>query len=325
MKNFSQIEAQKIFTEIFSGTYPSDQLETLLRELHRKGETFEEICGAAQAMKNFAIPVDTTKEVFDVCGTGGSGTAKTFNISTTVSIILAAGGVPMAKHGNRAASSLSGSADVLEELGIDLTDTPDQMAKNIEEKNIAFLFAQVLHPAMKYVMPVRKKIGTRTIFNILGPLTNPADPTRQLVGVSDKKNLEPVAKALQLMGKKSAVVVSGEDGLDEVTLTGKTFFARFDEIFPEIETGSWMPEQFGFIPVSYEKISGGDAKQNAEIIQKIFSGDLHDAKKDIVLFNAGVAFYAAKKTASIEEGISLSAEIIERGMAMEKLEEMQGK
>lgn len=325
MSHLSQQESFDIFTKIFSGTYPLNQLEKLLCTLSDLGETTKEITGAAMAMKNAALEVPVSSEVFDVCGTGGSGTAKTFNISTTVSIILAAGGIKMAKHGNRAASSQSGSADVLEVLGINLADTPEQMAKNIEEKNIAFLFAQVLHPAMKHVMPTRKKIGKRTIFNLLGPLTNPANPSKQLVGVSDKKFLEPMITTLKAMEKKSAMVVCGEDGLDEVTLTGKTFFAKYSDVFPEIEYGEIYPEQFGFLRVSHEEISGGEATKNAQIIEEIFSGSLQGPKKDIVLLNAGVAFYTAQKTASIEEGISLAAEIIESGLAMKKLEEMRKK
>lgn len=315
-------ESYELFQEIFAGKISEKNLEKILRDLSEKGESFEEIAGAAKAMKESAIPVETSEESFDVCGTGGSGNAKTFNLSTTVSIVLASLGIKIAKHGNRAASSKSGSADVLEELGISLADTPEQMSEKISSQNIAFLFAQKLHPAMKFVMPVRKKIGTRTIFNLLGPLTNPANPVAQIVGVSDKKFLEPIARALQLMGKKSAIVVCGSDGLDEVTLTGKTFFAKFCNN-NEIETGEICPEQFGMIPVHHEKISGGGAKQNAKIITEIFSGKISGPKKDIVLLNCAVALEIFGKSGSIEEGIAMANEAIISGKALAKLEQMQ--
>lgn len=318
-------ETYTLFQEIFSGRIDEEKIEEILRNLSEKGESFEEIAGAAKAMKQSATPVNpNTTAVFDVCGTGGSGNAKTFNLSTTVSIVLASLGVPIAKHGNRAASSKSGSADVLEELGISLADRPEKMAEKIDAQNIAFLFAQTLHPAMKNIMPLRKKIGTRTIFNLLGPLTNPANPTAQLVGVSDKKFIEPMIQALKLLGKKSAQVVHAQDGLDEVTLTGKTFFAKFIDA-GEIEYGEITPEQFGFIPAKHEEISGGDAKKNAKIIQDIFCGAEKGQKKDIVLLNAGIALALFGKAQGVEEGIAMANEAIISGKALKKLEEMKEK
>ena len=278
-------------------------------------------------MQKFSLPIEISEqfgETFDVCGTGGSGQAKTFNLSTTVAFVMAAGAVITAKHGNRKASSQSGSADVLEYLNIEISLSPEKMKQNLEEKKMSFLFAQVLHPAMKYVMPVRKKLGRRTIFNFMGPLTNPSNPSKQLVGVSEKNLVLPMAKILKKLGKKSAMVVFGEDGLDEITLTGKTYFAKFLEN-SEISTGEILPEDFGFSPVKHSEISGGTPQQNAEIITGIFSGnpEFSGAKKDILLLNAGFGFYISGKTSSPEEGITLAREIIDSGKAQKLLESFQ--
>ncbi|HID91956.1 TPA: anthranilate phosphoribosyltransferase, partial [Candidatus Peregrinibacteria bacterium] len=283
LENLSSTETTFLFTEIFSGKVCENELEKILKFLAEKGETVQEISAAAKVMKNFAIPVEISGksgkkvEIFDVCGTGGSGNAKTFNLSTTVAFVMAAGGVKTAKHGNRKASSQSGSADVLEALNIEISLDPKKMQENLETKNMSFLFAQVLHPAMKYVMPVRKKLAIRTIFNFMGPLTNPAHTQKQLVGVSEKSLVLPMAQILKKLGKKSAMVVYGEDGLDEITLTGKTYYAKFLENpensnSSEIITGEISPEDFGFKTVSHSEISGGNPEKNAEIILGIFSG-----------------------------------------------------
>ncbi len=316
-------QSYQAFTDVFSGKTSADEIEKILRNLAQQGETFEEIAGAAQAMREHAIPIHSSVETFDVCGTGGSGKNKPFNISTTSSIICASQGVCIAKHGNRAASSLSGSADVLEELGIEIFMTPEKMEKSLEKNNMAFLFAQVLHPAMKNIMPIRKKIGTRTIFNLLGPLTNPSNPTRQVVGVSSKTMIIPMIKALKLMKKKSAIVLHGEDGLDDATVCGKTFFARFDEENENIEEGFFTPEQFGFLPRTATDIAAGkNAKENSEIILNILNGTDEGPRKDIVLFNAGIAFHQARKTASIEEGIALAEKSIISGDALLLLQKL---
>lgn len=302
--NFSK--SYEVFTDIFEGKKTSEEIEDILRELSSRGETFEEIAGAAKAMKEHAIPVSLPFETFDVCGTGGSNTAKTFNISTTVAIILASADIKIAKHGNRAASSKSGSADVLEALGIKVSITPKEMEENIKKNNLSFLFAQILHPKMKEIMPIRKKIGTRTIFNLLGPLTNPSNPSRQVVGVSDKKFLYPIAKALCLLEKKSAIVLWGEDGLDEATIRGKTYFITLNESGITKE-GFFTPEEFGLKTIyKEEKIEGGTPEENAKIITSILKNEKKGYEKDIVLFNAGIAFWIAEKTSSIKEGINLA-------------------
>lgn len=317
-------ESYSTFSNIFLGKYSDIEIEKILRTLSQQGETFEEIAGAAKAMRESALLVPCSKETFDVCGTGGSGSSKPFNISTTSALILASQGVCTAKHGNRKASSCSGSADVLEELGIRITQTPEEMSASLEKNNMAFLFAQVLHPKMKDIMPIRKKIGTKTIFNLLGPLTNPSNPTRQVVGVSSKQMLEPMAKALQLIGKKSSIVLHGEDGLDDATITGKTFFARFTSPQGVIETGEFSPQDFGLIPCSARTIqSGNNPAENAEIINNILNGSDAGPRRDIVLLNAGVGFRESQKTASIEEGIALAEKAIINGDAFRLLKTLQ--
>ncbi len=324
-KNLTKDETTALFTEIFSGNFSQEEVEKILKNLAEKGETVAEISAAASVMQNFSIPVSVAEETFDVCGTGGSGNAKTFNLSTTVAFVMATGGVTTAKHGNRKASSQSGSADLLEELGIEISLSPEKMQENLEKKKMSFLFAQVLHPAMKYVMSARKNLGIRTIFNFMGPLTNPSSPTAQLVGVSKKEMVKPMAEILKNLGKKAAMVVYGEDGLDEITLTGKTFFASFSQKNPEISEGEISPEDFGFSCAPHSEISGGTPAQNAKIITGVFSGKINDAKKDIVLLNAGFAFFVAGKTSTPEDGILLAKEIIDSGKAMKLLESFQKK
>jgi len=249
---------------------------------------------------------------------------KPFNISTTSSLIIASQNICVAKHGNRAASSKSGSADVLEALQLNLAQTPSEMSESLTKNNMAFLFAQVLHPAMKYVMPIRKQLGVPTIFNIMGPLTNPSNPMRQVTGVSKREFVLPMAKILQKLGRKSAIVLFGEDGLDDATLCGKTYFAQFTEEKPEIEEGYFSPEQFGFLPRLSSEIKGGNnTEENAEIILNILNGTDTGPKRDIVLFNAGIAFYISRKTGSIEEGIALAEKAIITGEALQLLKKLQ--
>jgi len=322
-----------LFSEIFENKKTPIEITNILTELSLENlqknkiysENFVEIvAGAADAMREHAISVHCKKETFDVCGTGGSGNSKPFNISTTSSLIIASQNVCVAKHGNRAASSKSGSADVLEELHFNLAQNSEEMSKSLEINNMAFLFAQVLHPAMKYVMPVRKALGIPTIFNIMGPLTNPSNPTRQVTGVSKKEFVLPMTKILQRLGRKSAIVLFGEDGLDDATICGKTYFAKFTEEKPEIEEGYFIPEQFGFLPRTAFEIAGGkNPKENAEIILNILNGTDTGPRRDIVLFNAGIAFYISRKTASIEEGIALAEKAIISGDAIKLLKKLQ--
>ncbi len=322
-----------LFSEIFENKKTPIEITNILTELSLENlqknkiysENFVEIvAGAADAMREHAISVHCKKETFDVCGTGGSGNSKPFNISTTSSLIIASQNVCVAKHGNRAASSKSGSADVLEELHFNLAQNSEEMSKSLEINNMAFLFAQVLHPAMKYVMPIRKSLGFPTIFNIIGPLTNPSNPTRQVTGVSKKEFVLPMTKILQRLGRKSAIVLFGEDGLDDATICGKTYFAKFTEEKPEIEEGYFIPEQFGFLPRTAFEIAGGkNPKENAEIILNILNGTDTGPRRDIVLFNAGIAFYISRKTASIEEGIALAEKAIISGDAIKLLKKLQ--
>ncbi len=309
------LESYSLFSDIFDGKKSSEEIEDILRSLAENGESFEEIAGAAQAMREHATEVVVPFETFDVCGTGGSAASKAFNVSTTVAFILASAGVKVAKHGNRAASSKSGSADVLESLGAKITLSPQEMQKNLVDHNLSFLFAQVLHPAMKNLMPIRKKIGSRTIFNLLGPLTNPTNPTRQLVGVSDQKYIIPMIEAMKLLGKKSAMVVWGEDGLDEVTLRGNTFYAKLSHD-GTITQGKLFPEQFGISSISSDMpIAGGPPDENAKIITALLQNVLFGSERDLLLLNAGIAFWVAQKTASIEEGIALAEKQIITGEA----------
>lgn len=320
---YSFEESYQIFSDIFDGKKTEDEIESLLRALAKNGETFEEIAGAAKAMQEHAISISPNKETFDVCGTGGSSTAKTFNVSTTVSLVLASQGVCIAKHGNRAASSQSGSADVLEALGMNIAITPEEITKNLQEKNIAFLFAQTLHPAMKHIMPIRKKIGTRTIFNMVGPLTNPTNPSKQVVGVSSQSLLDPMIQALQILGKKTAMVLWGEDGLDEATIRGKTHYKLLHSD-GTISSGIIIPEQFGIRSLQENQtIRGGNPEENAQIIREILEGKNEGAERDIVLLNAGIAFYVSQKTGSIEEGIALAEKAIITKDALKILHSLQ--
>ncbi len=322
-----------LFSEIFENKKTPEEISNILQELTlenlQKNKIYSEhfveiIAGAADAMREHAIQVECDKETFDVCGTGGSGNSKPFNISTTSSLIIASQDVCVAKHGNRAASSKSGSADVLEALQLNLAQTASEMSESLKTKNMAFLFAQVLHPAMKNIMPIRKKIGVPTIFNIMGPLTNPSNPTRQVTGVSKYEFVLPMAKILQKLGRKSAIVLFGEDGLDDATICGKTYFAQFTEEKPEIEEGYFSPEQFGFLPRIASEIKGGkDTTENTEILLNILNGTDTGAKRDIVLLNAGIAFYISRKTGSIEEGIALAEKAIITGDALKLLQTLQ--
>ncbi len=323
----------ELFSEIFENKKTPEDITHILQELTlenlQKNPIYSEnfvdiVAGAADAMREHAFAVESEKETFDVCGTGGSGNSKPFNISTTSSLIIASQNICVAKHGNRAASSKSGSADVLEALQLNLAQTPSEMSESLTKNNMAFLFAQVLHPAMKYVMPIRKQLGVPTIFNIMGPLTNPSNPMRQVTGVSKREFVLPMAKILQKLGRKSAIVLFGEDGLDDATLCGKTYFAQFTEEKPEIEEGYFSPEQFGFLPRLASEIKGGNnTAENAEIILNILNGTDTGPKRDIVLFNAGIAFYISRKTGSIEEGIALAEKAIITGEALQLLKKLQ--
>lgn len=299
-------ESFSVFQDILDGNKTDDDITKFLESITLQEESFEVIAGAAKAMSSRAIEVPVSFETFDVCGTGGSGVAKSFNVSTTVGLVVASAGIKVAKHGNTAASSQSGSADVLTALGVPIQQTVEQIQKRLSDNNIAFLFAQSFHPALKRLMPIRRAIGHRTIFNLLGPLTNPTRPARQVVGVSDKKHLLPMAQALQALQKKSAIVLWGEEGLDEASIKGKTYYARLTAL-GEIIEGSFFPEQFGLrsLPVG-ETLQGGAPEENAKIILDILEQRNTGYEYSIVVLNAGIAFWISGKTNSIEEGMALA-------------------
>ncbi|MDQ6999777.1 MAG: anthranilate phosphoribosyltransferase [Mariprofundus sp.] len=307
----SGAEAEAVFSAIMHGEATPAQIAAILTGLSIRGETAEVLAGAAKAMRAASTKISPKATgLIDTCGTGGDG-AKTFNISTAVSLVVAACGVPVAKHGNRAMSSTSGAADVLEALGVNLDISPAQVAACIDSTGIGFLFAQTLHPAMKHAGPVRRELGVRTIFNLLGPLTNPAGAEYQVLGVFAKDKLELVAGALARLGTTRALVVHGRDGLDEITTTDIT-----DAIL--IQAGQ-QPIQFEVDPAAFgmpyatpEALAGDDASTNAAILKHIFAGQ-QGAGRDIVLLNAGAALWVAGKVDGIGEGIAMAAGAIDSG------------
>lgn len=332
-EDLTENETREVFEEIMTGGATSAQIGAFVAALRMKGETVAEITGAARVMRDKALKirlsgkaVDIDRDdinideetILDTCGTGGTGT-NTFNISTTVAFVVAGCGVKVAKHGNRSASSLCGSADVLEELGVKL-DVPVEVTERcIDEIGIGFMFAPLFHGAMKYAIAPRREIGIRTIFNLLGPLSNPASATCQVLGVYDTKLTEKIAQVLSSLGSKRAFVVHGLDTLDEVTITGKT---RVSELKAgKVRSYFLSPSDFGVRKASQEDIRGGGAKENAIITRKILMGE-KGPKRDIVLMNSSVALIAAGKARNLKEGARLAAKAIDSGKALEKLEKL---
>ncbi|MDY2813667.1 MAG: anthranilate phosphoribosyltransferase [Dorea sp.] len=309
--------AKEVMNEIMSDQASEVQKSAYLTALSMKGETIEEITASAEEMRNHCIRLLHEMDVLEIVGTGGDG-ANSFNISTTSSIVIASGGVPVAKHGNRAASSKSGAADVLEALGVNITVPPEQSAKMLEKIGICFLFAQNYHIAMKYVGPVRKELGIRTIFNILGPLANPAGANMELMGVYDEELVEPLARVLFNLGVKNAMVVYGQDKLDEISMSAPTTVCEIkDGVFNNYVI---QPEDFGYSRCKKEDLEGGTPAENAEITRAILIGE-KGPKRDAVALNSGAALYIAGKAATIQEGVKMAEELIDSGKAMEKLEE----
>lgn len=307
--------AKEVMYEIMSGTASEVQKSAYLTAFSMKGETIEEITASAEEMRNHCIKILHNKDVLEIVGTGGDG-SNSFNISTTSSLVIASGGVAVAKHGNRAASSKCGAADVLEALGVNITISPEKSSELLEKIGICFLFAQNYHIAMKYVAPVRKELGIRTIFNILGPLANPAGANIQVMGVYDESLVEPLAKVLKNLGVKSAMVVYGQDKLDEISMSAKTTVC-------EIRNGEFCnyeiePEQFGFEKCKKEDLVGGTKEENAKITLDILNGE-KGPKREAVLLNAGAALYVAGKTETMHEGVLLAAELIDSGKAKQLL------
>lgn len=318
-ENLSAQETANLIEAITKGELTDVQVGALLIALRAKGETPEEISGAAERLFNKSTKINLNKEVLvDTCGTGGD-MLKTFNISTIVALICAAGGIPVAKHGNRSVSSESGSADLLSELGVKIELSPEGVRKSIEEINIGFIFAPAYHTAMKKVATVRRELKTRTIFNLLGPLINPASPTHQLLGVYDERLLKTIAQALKNLGRKRAMVIHGS-GADELCTWGINKVAMLMEN-GTIEEFSFYPEEVGIKRSSLEEIKGGKPSENALIALKVLNGE-KGAKRDIVLLNAGAVFMLVKEAKTIKEGIKIAAEIIDSGMAKKKLNEL---
>ena len=310
-------EARACMNEIMDGQASDVQMSSYLTALSLKGETIEEITGSAAGMREHCIKLLNDEDVLEIVGTGGDG-SNSFNISTTSSIVIAASGVKVAKHGNRAASSKCGAADVLESLGIKIDVSPQKSATILNKINICFLFAQNYHIAMKYVAPIRRELGIRTVFNILGPLTNPAGANMQVMGVYEEALVEPLAEVLSNLGVKRAMVVYGQDGLDEISLSAPTTVC-------EVKDGSYIsytitPEQFGMTRCQKEDLIGGSPEFNAKITRDILRG-VKGPKRDAVLLNAGAAIYIAGRTKTMQEGIDLATQLIDEGKALTKLEE----
>ncbi len=315
-QDLSHEEAFSVAQTIMQGKATDAQIAGLLVALRLKGETVDEITGFARAMREEAIQVPcSANELVDTCGTGGD-RSRTFNVSTLAALVAGGAGCKVAKHGNRSVSSQCGSADCLLELGVNLEVSPEVMARCIDENGVGFLFAPLLHKAMKYAIGPRREIGIRTIFNVLGPLTNPAGAKRQLLGVFDEALTESLAKVLKNLGSEHVWVVHG-DGLDEITTTGPTKVTELKQ--GTIRTFSIEPEEFGFQRVPKEALLGGDAKTNAKIALDVLSGK-PGPTRDVVVLNAGAVIYVAGMASSIQEGIEMAKESIDSGKAMEKLE-----
>ncbi|MCA9401681.1 MAG: anthranilate phosphoribosyltransferase [Candidatus Omnitrophica bacterium] len=318
-EHLSQSEIESVMQEIMSGQAQENEIAEFLISLRKKGATIDEITGAAKVMRKFVIDIPTKQEiVLDTCGTGGD-KKNTFNISTVTAIVVAGAGVTVAKHGNRSVSSKCGSADILEALGVNLDLTQDQIRQCLDEVGLAFLFAQKLHPAMKNVAQVRKKLGVETIFNVLGPLTNPAEATHQMMGVYNRDLVEPLANVLKNLGLKKAMVVHGEDGLDEITTCGKTFISEFNG--EEIYSYDISPDELGIPPAKGSDLTGGDVDKNVSIVYNILEGKM-GPKRDIVVLNAAYALYITEKADDLEQAFMLANQSIDLGHAAAKLKQL---
>jgi anthranilate phosphoribosyltransferase len=312
-------EANQVMDEIMSGQATQVQMAAYLSELAMKGETITEITASAQGMRAHGTKLEHGDlEVLEIVGTGGDG-ANSFNISTTSSIVIASAGVPVAKHGNRAASSRSGAADVLEALGVNITLDPERNTEVLKKANICFLFAQKYHAAMRFVGPVRKELGIRTIFNILGPLSNPAGASIQLMGVYEEALVEPLAHVLSNLGVKRGMSVYGQDKLDEISMSAPTTVCEISD--GKFSTYVIEPEDFGYETCKKEELVGGTPQENAQITLSILNGEEKGAKRQAVCLNAGAALYLAGKAGTIQDGVKLAEQLIDSGAALKKLDE----
>ena len=309
-------EAYGAMDEIMSGEASEVQMSAYLTALSMKGETIEEITASTKAMRAHCVKLLNDEEVLEIVGTGGDG-SNTFNISTTSSIVISAAGVPVAKHGNRSASSKCGAADVLEALGVNIYIEPEKSLKILKEINLCFLFAQNYHLAIKFVAGVRKELSIRTIFNILGPLTNPAGATMQVLGVYDESLVKPLCEVLKNVGVKSALSVYGQDGLDEISVSDKTSVCELRD--GRLKCYEIAPEDFGMGRCSKEDLVGGNPRENAEITLSILNGQ-KGPKRNAVVLNSAAALYVAGKADSIEDGVRLASEIIDSGRAKKQFE-----
>lgn len=319
-QNLNYDEAKAVMEEMMDGTATQAQMGGFLMALSMQGETIEEITAFATVMREKGVKIKPERAVIDIVGTGGDQVG-TFNISTTSAFVVAAGGVPVAKHGNRSVSSRSGAADVLEKLGVQVALSAQQNEEVLNKTGICFMFAPVYHSSMKYAAPVRKELGVRTVFNILGPLSNPAGATMQLLGVYDKKLAEPMANVLANLGVTRGVAVCGEDGLDEITLTGETDV--YEIRFGEITSYTIMPEQFGLTRCPLSELIGGTPEENAQITLDILTGKETGSKRDVVLLNAGMSLYLGIDGITLADGIQMAKELIESGKALAKYEEFR--
>jgi anthranilate phosphoribosyltransferase len=316
-KDLSQEQMRLAMGEIMAGQAAVDQIVSFLTALNDKGQTEDELIAAAMVMRSHAIRINTRhKVILDTCGTGGDQSG-TFNISTIVAFVAAGSGIAVAKHGNRSVSSPCGSADILEALGVNINLDKKKIEYCLDEAGVAFLFAQSLHPAMKYAMPARKQIARRTIFNILGPLSNPAFPGYQLLGVFALDLTETLARVLARLGSQHVLVACGKDGLDEITTVDKTFICQAKA--GEIKSYEISPEDFGFKRAKISDLKGGSASDNAKILLSVLKKE-PGPRRDIVVLNSAFAIYTADKVSSVKEGIELAKQSIDSGRALEKLE-----
>ena len=314
-------EAYTVMNEIMSGETSPTQNAAFLAALSTKSaraETTDEIAGCAAAMRSHAVKVETGMEVFEIVGTGGDN-AHSFNISTTSALVAAAGGMKVAKHGNRAASSLCGTADCLEALGVNIMQSPERCVELLKEAGICFFFAQKYHTSMKYVGAIRKELGFRTVFNILGPLTNPGTPSMQLLGVYDEYLVEPLAQVLISLGVKRGMVVYGQEKLDEISMSAPTTVCEIKDGW--VKNYVITPEQFGLERCTKEDLTGGTPEENAAITRSVLGGE-KGPRRNAVLMNAGASLYIGGKADSMKDGIALAAELIDSGKALETLEKL---
>ncbi len=317
-RSLTMEEAASVMEEIMQGEATPAQFGAFVTALRLKGETVDEIVGMARTMRAKAVPVTFAEPVVDTCGTGGDGSA-TFNISTVAAFIAAGAGLKVAKHGNRAMSSRCGSADVLEALSVRIDLNAEQVQRCLEEVGMGFMFAPLFHPAMKYASAPRREIGIRTVFNILGPLTNPAGAKAQVVGVADELLVEKLVLVLQGLGSHHALVVHGEDGLDEITITGKTQVCELKD--GGIKSYSISPEDFGLSRTGLGDLRGGTTDENAALLRRVLVGT-PGSQRDVVLMNAAAALLAGDKVATLQQGVTLAREVIDDGHALAKLEQL---